>query len=271
MSHFAIIVIGNDVENQLAPYHEFECTGINDKYVQDVDVTDKCREYGLDYYGLDDKTVTSEAEIDKAGEHEFGYAIVDAEGNLIKAVIRTNPNKKWDWWVVGGRWSNFLKLKSGGYADEAKKGEIDFDGMRNDACDRAAADYDKAAAAADGKSWQTWEHLREVVHKGNIDAAINAYNGQPAVSAIKAAFDEYIFFNPDKFLVPREQYVQQARDGATVLYAVVKDSQWLAKGEMGWFGMSNDTEEQGDWNRKVNEMLDALPDDTTITVVDCHI
>ena len=37
MSHFSVMVIGGNVEEQLQPYHEFECTGINDQYVVDVD------------------------------------------------------------------------------------------------------------------------------------------------------------------------------------------------------------------------------------------
>jgi hypothetical protein len=32
MSHFTVMVIGNDVDEQLAPFHEFECTGQDDQY-----------------------------------------------------------------------------------------------------------------------------------------------------------------------------------------------------------------------------------------------
>ena len=39
MSHFTVLVIGPNVPEQLAPYHEFECTGRNDQYVQDIDKT----------------------------------------------------------------------------------------------------------------------------------------------------------------------------------------------------------------------------------------
>lgn len=35
MSHFTVLVIGPNYEEQLAPYHEFECTGCDDEYVQD--------------------------------------------------------------------------------------------------------------------------------------------------------------------------------------------------------------------------------------------
>lgn len=281
MSHFSVLVIGENVEQQLQPYHEFECTGENDQYVQNIDITNELQarindgeslDEALGYYGLEDRIIANEADAkiegDKA-EHMWGYAVVQ-DGNLIKAVNRTNPNRKWDWWVVGGRWSGFLTLKSGRKVDEARKGDIDFEAMRNAAGAEAAAKWDKANAARNGGTWDTWEHVRDVLHAGNIDAARQAYHAQPAKDAVAKALD-HPWNGVDEYLKPRDQYIQQARDRATVLYGVVKDGQWLAKGEMGWFGMSSDDVSQDEWNRKVNEMLDALPDDTLITVVDCHI
>lgn len=292
MSHFSVMIIGGDVEKQLQPFHEFECTGENDQFVQDVDVTEECRENGLDYHGLEDKTVTNEADIDKEGEHKYGYAIVDAEGNLIKAVNRTNPNKKWDWWVIGGRWGGFLQLKPeaigvlvqreyrginvtenntesiGGRADIARKGDIDFEAMRNEAGFKAASDWDKAYAIHKGESWEPWSVVGP--RTGYDDVARETYRNQAAVQALRQVFDNP-FHDIDRYLTPRDKFIQQARDRATVPYALVKDSQWLGKGEMGWFGMSSGDMDQDDWNRKVNEMLDGLPDETVITMVDCHI
>lgn len=301
MSHFPVLVIGADVEKQLAPFHEFECTGTNDEYVQDVDITDDVRSTmqreepmslneALDYEGInEDQIVGDENEVLKTGEeppHKWGYAIVK-DGQLIKAVKRTNPNKQWDWWVIGGRWSGFLKLKKGahgelgnkglmgscandgpGRADHAAKGAIDFEGMRKEAGDEAAERWDKAAAIHGGKTWGPWSLVGP--RTGYDDVARKTYNEQPAVQALRKAFDNP-FHDIDQYLTPRDQFIQQARDKATVLYAVVKDGKWIAKGEMDWFGMSDDKVLQEDWNREVNKMLDDLPDDTLITVVDCHI
>lgn len=44
MSHFSVLVIGNDPEKQLAPYHQFECTDNVDEYVQSIDVKDEYHE-----------------------------------------------------------------------------------------------------------------------------------------------------------------------------------------------------------------------------------
>lgn len=288
MSHFAILVIGNNVDRQLAPYHEYECTGYNDQYVQDVDVTQEVLNSvkddtpsalyaALSDYGLEKCVVEDESQVEKIGDdapHMWGYAVVK-NGKLVKAVDRTNPNKKWDWYVIGGRWSNSLYLKTGASSDSAYKRDIDFDSMRDAAGQKAARFWDKAAAAkvAAGLEtttlWESWKTVR-TRHEPDYDAARAEYGTQPVVVALRAVFDNP-FLDIDQYLVPREQYIQQARDKATVRYAVVKDGQWFAMGDMGWWGMSDDKVSQEDWNRKVNEMLDALPDDTLITVVDCHI
>lgn len=50
------------------------------------------------------------------------------------------------------------------------------------------------------------------------------------------------------------------------------DTQWIAKGEMGWFGMSTDSEDSNAYYlSKVNKLIDELPDDAIILTVDCHI
>ena len=37
-----------------------------------------------------------------------------------------NPDSKWDWYSLGGRWSQSIKTKSGEYVDECFLGEIDW-------------------------------------------------------------------------------------------------------------------------------------------------
>lgn len=110
MSHFVVMVavpgdtpeteIETAVEKQLAPFHEYECTGIDDEYVVDVDVTDEAR-----------------ADYAKYGDGEsfrdfclgwYGSAKFEGEGDDIRVFRRTNPNAKWDWWVIGGRWSGLF-------------------------------------------------------------------------------------------------------------------------------------------------------------------
>ena len=54
-------------------------------------------------------------------------------------------------------------------------------------------------------------------------------------------------------------------------YAFVKDSKWVGRGDMGWFGISTNNAPKEEWAAKVRELIESLPDDTLISMYDCHI
>lgn len=240
-----------------------------------------------DYNGS--KVLRPGEEPDLEGDHKFGYVRVDDAGQIVNAVDRTNPNAKWDWWTVGGRWSGFLKLKPGAEgsvgepgvmgsrfasgddrADQARKGDIDFAGMRDQAGDKAAALWDKANAITGGQSWDSWEKVRETVKP--IEAAREFYHQQPAVAALKAGDREAFGWDLDDALAgTREAYVQTARNKALSTFAVLSRGEWTERGRMGWFACVSDEMDRGRWDQLFNDMLDGLPDDTLLTIVDCHI
>lgn len=380
MSHFAVLVIGDNPNEQLAPYHEFECTGKNDQYVQDIDVTEEYRndydkhterrfvspsgesfsayedqfyreftdeelealkaenggkmplgngEFRGQHYTLsswDDnkgyrpkfhflpegftdvrinnnefesfqefiegwggyKVVPFGLEPDIEEEHKFGYVLVDENGNVTKVVKRTNPNAKWDWYCTGGRWTGFFKLKEGrkgslgrpgmmteapktGWADVVLKGDVDFEGMRDHAGAEAGILYDKVFEVIGHlPAMESWESIRDRIE--NIDEARKTYHAQERVVALRSAKDRsLIWYDVEKFNCTREEYVNKARAAAIVTFAVVKDGKWYQRGDMGWWGIVSNEEDRDTWNQKYNELLDSISDDTTLTLVDCHI
>ena len=157
MSHFSVLVITPKKPTKtslaaiLQPWHEFECTGVEDRYVIDVDVTDQVVElwgeakdvvrrpdgsiasrYSNEFYtkssGTKDFMGKPEMEFElpagctletvsqavlslKTGETQEEFA--REYGGWVKRgdryYDRTNPNKKWDWWMVGGRWTGHFK------------------------------------------------------------------------------------------------------------------------------------------------------------------
>lgn len=54
---------------------------------------------------------------------QWGYKIDDNE-NLTSTY---NPDSKWDWYEIGGRWSGFLVLKNGSRSSEATVDEVDWE------------------------------------------------------------------------------------------------------------------------------------------------
>lgn len=269
MSHFTVLVIGDNPEKQLAPFHEFECTGYNDEYVQDIDVTAEVLREGLDYHGLEDRIVESESQVDKSGPHKYGYAIMQ-NGELVKAVNRTNPNAKWDWYSLGGRWQGHLQLKTGEAVDQARKGDVDFWLIRETAAQEAAQEYDRFHAVLNGREFPKWSEIRER-HGEDIDAARNEYQSNPVVKDMNNANFHFIFDDPKRFLVSREEFMQAARNSAVSTFAVIKDGKWYERGEMGWWGIVTDEKDRDAWNDEFSKLLDGLPDDTLLSVYDCHI
>jgi len=383
MSHFAVLVIGAHPEQQLAPFHEFECTGKNDQYVQDTDVTDEYRKdyedrtknryvsptgenfspyseqfyrdfteeemvaliaenggqkpYGSgDFRGMryttgswdDGKGYRSRihfmpegyteqefkvSELETFAEfvegwggqkvvpfgempdtdetHKYGYVLVDENGDVTKVVKRTNPNSKWDWYKIGGRWNGFYKLKDGrigkvgkpgvmteapkeGYVDQVYKGDVDFASMRKEAEEKAAELYDKVMVIIGHLPVnETWDSVRDrMFDTEGRDAAIAFYHSQPRNKAIKECGDrEMIWIVVDEFVVSREEYIKRAGDASCITFAIVKDGQWFERGEMGWWGVVTNESDRSEWYAKYNELLNSLSDDTLLTLVDCHI
>lgn len=318
MSHFTVLVVGEDPEEQLAPFHEFECTGNNDKYVQDVDITDEVNEQigeseektkkakledGLEYHGLNDKIVLSEDEVDRDGEHKYGYAIVKS-GKLIKAVKRTNPNRKWDWYSLGGRWSGYFKLKAGrngevgrpgtfdnkaeaGHVDSARLEDIDLEGMVLDAGVEAGKQYDKVERLLNGIP-KLDIHWKDIIAEGNekygklsIDEKRTLYHAQPGKKKLEKAKDNDSLSKDERSLLTwldlesyqctRKEYVKRAENSALSTFAVLNKGEWFEKGEMGWWGCVSNEMDQEKWNEEFLKLLKSLPGDTVISVYDCHI
>lgn len=306
MSHFTVLVIGDNVDEQLAPYHEFECTGRDDEYVQDIDVTDEAREeyesstkpeiqtfYDFVKWWYGSEPVYPDEDIDFENRHKYGYMLMDERANVVQVVKRTNPNAKWDWYKIGGRWTGFFKLKPGkkgvvgdpgfmtepadstaGYTDQAKKGDIDFEAVREEKGLEAAYVWDAVHRIADGRDFITWEEAR-AEHPEDMEKARKLYSEQPVKLDILKSKDNKVrwsLFADDSIMVTsREEWIQKARDRAIVTFAVVKDGEWYEKGKMGWWAVVSDEIDQEEWNRKFSELLDSVSDDTLLTLVDCHI
>jgi hypothetical protein len=78
-----------------------------------------------------------------------------------------------------------------------------------------------------------------------------------------------------------EYYTERYKDKETYakcnssfsMWAVVKDGVWYEKGQMGWWAMSSETHDEAvDWEMNFyDRFIKNLPDNTILTIVDCHI
>lgn len=318
MSHFAVLVIGDDIEGQLAPYNEQD-----DNYSVFKDVSaeylPKYENDSAEFVVFPDGKYASKYNYRK---HDFntgndtyaipsGAELKEVRFNVVYQTFEeymkewcgyeknengqfgymTNPNGHWDWWVVGGRWSGFFKVKDNpqgicelgepgtfdnkapvGHADSLRVGDIDFEGMRFDARREANKKYDNLEKILNGRPIPSWNDVREK-HGENINAARQEYHSMETVKELNKHDDfRWIIgdlaetFGPD-----RKSYVRRCENRVCSTYAVVHEGEWIAKGKMGWFGMSNDKVSEDEWDEKVINLLTSLPPDTRVTLVDCHV
>jgi hypothetical protein len=162
-----------------------------------------------------------------------------------------NPNEKWDWWQVGGRWSNALVCKrdTGLYrTDQCRVGDLDFESMCSMRVERAV------------KSWYTAQ-----AEKAKLEAEGNASDGTMEI---------FYGIMPG---VTKDEYIAQRSKFAT--FAVLMDGKWYEKGQMGWWGVvsypdgsvGTSATQSDEWQTKFDEMLQNLDPNKYVTVVDCHI
>lgn len=58
---------------------------------------------------------------------------------------------------------------------------------------------------------------------------------------------------------------------SNVPYCLFVDGEHISKGEMGWFGYSDDKMTEEEWAEKFFEVINRLPEDSSVTLVDFHI
>lgn len=275
MSHFCMWAVTKtdsqeELETIMQPYHEYECTGIVDEYVVQVDRTEDAiehyerlkdeyenvREFLEEWYGVE--------HIFKESEQAFKssrYAIVsDDETKIIKYYVYTNPNAKWDWWQIGGRWTNQ-------YSDMIKKSEFDYNAW----FEKEKQHYTDL--------WNLYHPLFEK-HKDtlfewnsnaeNTKEMREAYHDQPLMKEIHNNMDKYDVWDFNwKMKLPLDEYLDAILKTASPCFGIVKEDGWYEKGKMGWWACV--TNENSDWNSDFKKLWATIPDDYYIWNVDCHI
>lgn len=135
MSHFVGLCFGSDWENQLDYYYEGRDVEPYVKYTKHEaierakQIQERNYEYATKAINEDSLTPERLAQLNKIIDKgmclsdkdawesvkEWGY-LIDEDENLLTSY---NPDSKWDWYSIGGRWNGFLPLK-----------ELDEDGER---------------------------------------------------------------------------------------------------------------------------------------------
>lgn len=130
---------------------------------------------------------------------------IHEDGSLWKT---TNENAKWDWYQMGGRYRGHLKLK---------------------------------VPRMDAPLYNGWPHE----NKNDYDRLKKEGYCDQAYSHEVENLDEFVPF------------------------AIVKDGEWHQRGKCGWWGIV--TDENDNWDEEAKSLKKDLPYGTLLTVIDCHI
>ena len=286
MSHFCVVVIGPDPEQQLAKYNENEPGPARWEPVRHYDIEEA--ERGLGITALANPALEHLEHLlawMKENDSDEEYSIQDGE---ICRKTTYNKFSKWDGYSVGGRWTGFFPLKkgkrgkkgepglmtkqaTGQVADQAKKGAIDFEGARAGARERAEKDWIAwEAILLEHGIPRNWNDVRGSYSNAEIDKARDVYHVQGAVQASRELVG-YMTDPVEHFGTDKAAFVQRQVDVTLTPYAMVRNGEWVERGTIGWFCMSSGDMAKEDWSVIVNKMYDETPDDTLLTLIDAHI
>lgn len=324
MSHFVVLVIGNDYEGQLAPYVEQSDDPENDQHFIFKDMSnseEEKKEYEtkqvelVDYLGKtyskyedifykskpgswDKECILPEGAVLRTGSIKelyptFEQYLSEYSGYRFNEKKQAygywhNPNAKWDWYQVGGRWTGYFKLKEGkyglngnpglmtpeakaGWADSVMLGDIDVEGMIAEARKTANETYDTLEGLLKGREYPVWKDILAKHGEEGINAAREEYHAHEVVKDFNAA--RFMVWGDfyDEYGHSREEYVQKSVKRVLVPFAVLKDGDWYEKGRMGWWATVSNEMEENEWNEQFQQLIAGLPADTLLTAVDCHI
>ena len=266
MSHYAVLVIHNknqNIEKLLAPYSENLEVEPYLKYKHD-DALKMLR----DEYDYDDKDV-DDALLESFVKHYSSYSLKD--GNVYTTY---NPNSKWDWYTIGGRFDGKLMLTDEGrlnVVDEIKRKyctDIDIKDLQEN------FDYLRYVNSAPLKYVKWFTSLSdEEKEKKRRWWEININGDKPKDGEEK---DKYLFWSP-------EWYKRRYRDADTYIktnemttfFAVLTpDGEWHEPSKMGWFACTDgEPEDELQWDLDFydNFIKPNIDSDLICTVVDCHI
>lgn len=254
MSHFTVGVITREpcnVDYLLRPYDE----NGTDYYIKELYMS---KEDYINSYKNEhpDTTLTDEQIYETANDM---YTGVEEDG----IYDYYNPDAKWDWYEIGGRWPNSLKVK--------KDAQFNMGGH-----------YGKMGTP-EGKGRYRW-----------VDAAplceiewdlMNTVSPEQKKKASEF-WDKYVL-NQDpnydaKFAYKREYYLDRYKTKEEYIKRIniftthdllVEDREWITVGEMSWFGCDDSTyDSETDYIKQFYDIVKAPEyQNYWFVVVDCHI
>jgi virulence-associated protein VapD len=185
-----------------------------------------------------------------------------------------NPRAKCDYYLHG---EGFFKLKATaeglsphreehiqdeyedeGYTDQCRIKDIDIEGMKREARERANAQYDDYEAAVRESTFLSFEKAL-YLSGGDVTQATRIYQDQPSLKPVV----NYYIPEENPFECGREEYVRRNETNALTTFAVLKEEKWYER--VNWKATFDP-----EWTETFYRLFDSLGPDTLVSIYDCH-
>lgn len=168
-------------------------------------------------------------------------ALEDGKETRIYHWSTYNPQSKWDWYVVGGRWSGMLLDKRGGWVIYNTK-------------------------AWDASYWQ------DDLGWGDLSAATRYTDEQKATLTLPDD-GEWAPAGVDVAMKGDLDIERMFEVNNLPTYAYLDEEHgWTENGKLGWWGITIDEKmSKDDWAAQFRKLMDTVPDDAVLVAVDYHI
>lgn len=318
MSHFSVLVPAddvNDLEDRLLPFMENCCGTPPYDYMTFFDEEDKLQEQAKEIITADSHTgekhpesvgktrleFYGDGDFDKFCEEWAGLSRDPLEGRI---GAWQNPNAKWDWYSVGGRWTGYLQLKQPstagahivGYGrrgvigkpqrgplccDWAPVSWIDWKGMRDKDFEEALERFrtiKKCQVEAEGMDVEA--HLDEfradflelLEREKDWHGSLHEYTKQRLLGKVLRREEIWLWGEDDLLALSEEEFILRQKAKALTFAFVDMEGRWVQRGQMGWWALVTDENEGYDaafW-MFVKRLGESNPNQRCY-LVDCHI
>ena len=185
----------------------------------------------------------------------------------------SNPDAKWDWWTVGGRFSKqllvgndvtdyYVAAKKVGeapegfkFADAAQMQDIAWDTMKNAKIASVEKEYDRLSKAFETQDVSALGPIARWTEDGIISWGETIYEKGETLENFKNR----------RGVLEEDRYAIQP-------YALVdREGDWHGSGDMGWFAISMNDKPKRDWNDEIQACMSRAEPEDVIIIVDCHI
>lgn len=150
-----------------------------------------------------------------------------------------------------------------GYADQARKRDIDFAKMRQEYRRERLALYRKVHAIVNGRNIPSM--CQSVV---DHETASRDYVDHPVIRDLRLSLDtEIALANPPDFAMTEEDYLRRIEQLPFTTYALLRNGEWY---ERGMEGLPDNTRDIDPFDDALVKLIEVLPDETLLTLVLCH-